>query len=246
MNAHPHHSITPPPHVRLNLEPFPYVKDVSLTQRTDLVPEPVVVQYIEPTTENGFTSYETTLERQLYRATNHLKRLPIPAWSRMASKSFTAIYGSFRVYPYIPAYFLRSNESSKSGVCPDKESGQAPTPTGVSGQAAATERCGSHGRDARSTGRLGGSLALHQVSGDGGCSEYANAARSNEILAALFLLGNQRTANCGFYRCGRRCCGLNRAAGYYETSWCFREKAEGGLFSFLAGGVGHSISPRHR
>jgi hypothetical protein len=71
----------------------------------------VVVQYIEPTTENGFTNYETTLERQLYRAMNHLKRLPIPAWSRMSSKSFTDIYGSSRVYPYIPAYFFRSNES---------------------------------------------------------------------------------------------------------------------------------------
>ena len=29
----------------------------------------------------------------------------------MASKSFPAIYGSSRVYPYIPAYFFRSNES---------------------------------------------------------------------------------------------------------------------------------------
>ena len=35
----------------------------------------MVVQYIEPTTENGFTSYETTLERQLYRAMNQLERL---------------------------------------------------------------------------------------------------------------------------------------------------------------------------
>ena len=54
--------INPEPGTR-NLEPFPHVKDISLTQRTDLVPEAVVVQYIEPTTENGFTSYETTLER---------------------------------------------------------------------------------------------------------------------------------------------------------------------------------------
>jgi len=37
----------------------------------------VVVQYIEPTTENGFTSYETTLERQLYRAMNQLERLQL-------------------------------------------------------------------------------------------------------------------------------------------------------------------------
>ena len=45
-----------------NAAPGGYVKDVSLTQRTDLVPKAVVVQYIEPSTENGFTSYARLID----------------------------------------------------------------------------------------------------------------------------------------------------------------------------------------
>jgi hypothetical protein len=39
-----------------------YVKDVELSQRTDLVPKAVVVQYIEPTTENGYTGYARVID----------------------------------------------------------------------------------------------------------------------------------------------------------------------------------------
>ena len=58
----------------------------------------MVVQYIEPTTENGFTSYETTLERQLYRAMSQLERLqrmrqgeavPAPMVMEVSEKAIT-------------------------------------------------------------------------------------------------------------------------------------------------------------